>query len=180
MKANSVFVWSTLLLAARASSDAVAYIFPTLAKAAPSDVPLLTPVEARLLLAHRLDVAHYHDLGRASDRALNQISKLGTSPQWLSDTDSAPELVLVVDGLPSLDVKSWLGVAFDMQPDFKIANPPKMKSNRKLVDDLSRQIGAVSECSLSRGVNPFDDDCWAGSSSKIIHVDMSESAKVRI
>ena len=182
MRVNRSLLWSLLICAARAKSDATVYLFPEPQRPSSLSAPTLTPAEARLIFAQRLGVSQYHGLEGTSGQALSYINTFGGLPASIFQSpaeDRPAELVLVLDGLSSEDAKSMLTSRGDPAPAFDIARAPSWEDNEKLVADLNEQTGAYGKgCPLEQAINPFDQQCWNGR-TKILHVAMGKNAKVR-
>lgn len=168
-------VFSLLIGAAQAASEtAKVYIFQEPELPISSTIPILTPEDARLVIAQRLGVSRYHSLSGVSNDALAHINAFGgpQSQLFINDNQGGrSQLVLLIDNV-TLDLairyeKEWA----PNQPAFKISNPPSRTANRKLVRDLYEQNPLVASrpiCTVQENVNPFNEECWAGK-FKILH-----------
>jgi hypothetical protein len=162
--------------AASAVSNADVYIFQGKESPITSNPTILTPEQARLVLAQRLRASQYHDLSGASETTLNYINTFGVTEESLFEDapkDRAAELVLIVEGVNEKSAGPLLDAWASIKPSFSISNPPSMKANKQLVKDLNGQSGQTKECQLEDAINPFDYKCWDGR-SKVIHYDLSD------
>ncbi|APA09370.1 hypothetical protein SS1G_12165 [Sclerotinia sclerotiorum 1980 UF-70] len=183
MKLTSSFLLPLLASTACAASDSArAYIFesqqwPNNAASPPS----LSPNEARLVLAQRLGVSRFHDVGSVDANAINHINKFGGQSQLKSlfkdaPKDRAAELVMIVEGVSEETAGSLLDAWSSIKPAFTISNPPSVRTTQKLADDLELQVGGAKKCTLDDAINPFADKCWNGK-SKIMHIDLNRQSK---
>ena len=99
MKAFAGFVCacSTLQVYAVASSKAYGYTFdPDLLPY--QDVPSISPLTARLLLAQRLGLSQYHDLGNPSEDVIKILNDFGATRDqtpFLGDQRKVSERLLI-------------------------------------------------------------------------------------
>ena len=176
MKLSISLLVPALIGAASAASNADVYIFQGDASPTTSNPAILTPEQARLVLAQRLHTSEYHDLSGASDTTLNYINDFGISEDSLFEDapiDKAAELVLIVEGVNKKTAGPLLDAWASVKPSFSISNPPSMKANKQLVKDLNGQSGQTKDCRLEDAINPFDNKCWDGR-SKVIHYDLGD------
>jgi hypothetical protein len=142
--------------------------------------PALSPSEARLVLAQRLGVSHFHNVGSVSSSAIKHINKFGGQLKSLfkdAPKDKAPELVIIVEGVSEETAGPLLDAWSSIKPAFTISNPPSVRTTQKLADDLESQVGKAKKCSFEDAINPFADKCWNGK-SKIMHFDLNRKSKV--
>ncbi|RDW73198.1 hypothetical protein BP6252_07105 [Coleophoma cylindrospora] len=173
--------------ASAASESASVYIFEGQQWPSTSKPATLTPEEARLVLAQRLDVAEYHGLERTSEETLSYINNYGGSKKSLFESslaEPASELVIVVEGVSSEIAKPLLSSWQNINPAFYISSPPSVKANQRLVSDLNQQRGGKRgswdmKCDLEDAINPYNENCWAGR-TKMMHVDLSPEVKNHI
>ncbi|RDW87583.1 hypothetical protein BP5796_03277 [Coleophoma crateriformis] len=171
--------------ASAASESASVYIFEGQQWPSTSKPATLTPEEARLVIAQRLDVAEYHGLERTSEETLSYINNYGGSKKSLFESslaEPASELVIVVEGVSSEIAKPLLSSWQNINPAFYISSPPSVKANQRLVADLNQQRGGKRgswdmKCDLEDAINPYNENCWAGR-TKMMHVDLSPDVKV--
>lgn len=182
MKLSSSFLLPLLASTASAASDpARAYIFE--GQQWPNNLaspPALSPNEARLVLAQRLGVSQFHDVGSVGNSAIKYINQFGGQLKSLfqdARKDRAPELVMIVEGVSEETAGPLLAAWSSIKPAFTISNPPSVRTTQKLADDLELQIGGAKKCSLDDAINPFADECWYGK-SKVMHVDLKKQSKV--
>ena len=160
-------------LACALSEDAGVYLFqkgdfPNSAK--PS---VLSPEEARLILAQRLGVSQYHRISDAS--WIRDINRFG----GLKDDEQrrVPELVLIVEGVTMQTALPLAKPFISLEAAFKISSPPSSSWTRTLVKDFQAQIGSSwDKCPLDEEINPFNTRCWNGK-SKVIQVDLAAKVK---
>ncbi|KAI1005353.1 hypothetical protein K3495_g2864 [Podosphaera aphanis] len=160
-----------------ASPNASVYIFPRRSSPNVSNIPVLSPEQARLVLAQRLGVSRYHRLGDASESTISYINEFGRQDVSLveNSAERVAELVLIVEGVSHKNAQRLLDELSTAQPDFAISNAPSMTANSKLVSDLQIQTKQTGhECSLEKAINPFDKSCWT-SNAKIIHIDLLDN-----
>ncbi|CCD44045.1 hypothetical protein ACHAO1_008914 [Botrytis cinerea] len=181
MKLSSSFLFPLLASTACAASDsALAYILDGHQK--PNNLvspPALSPNEARLVLAQRLGVSQFHDVGSVGSEAIKYINKFGGQLKSLFNDarkDRAAELVIIVEGVSEETAGSLLNSLSSIKPAFTISNPPTARTTQKLADDLELQVGKAKECTLDDAINPFADPCWNGK-SKIMHLDLSKKSE---
>jgi hypothetical protein len=175
MKLSTSLLVPAFIGAASAASNADVYIFQREESPITSN-PTLTPEQARLVLAQRLGSSQYHDLSSASETTLSYINSFGGAQEPLFGDvpeDKAVELVLIVEGVNEKNAGPLLDAWASIKPSFSISNPPSMKENKQLVEDLNRQSGQTGECQLEDAINPFDVKCWDGK-SKVIHYDLGD------
>ncbi|RAL60473.1 hypothetical protein DID88_000248 [Monilinia fructigena] len=177
MKLSSSLLLPLLASTACAVSDsASAYIFEGQQwpnnQASP---PALSPNEARLVLAQRLGVSQFHDVGSIGSNAIKHVNKFGGQLKSLfkdAPRDKVAELVMIVEGVSKETAGPLLDAWSSIKPAFTISNPPSVRTTQKLADDLELQVGEAKKCSLDDAINPFADDCWNGK-SKIMHLDLN-------
>ncbi|ESZ91047.1 hypothetical protein SBOR_8566 [Sclerotinia borealis F-4128] len=181
MKLSSSFILPLLASTACATSDSArAYIFE--GQQWPNNLaspPALSPNEARLVLAQRLGVSQFHDVGSVGSSAIKYINKFGGQIKSLFEDapkNSAAELVMIVEGVLEGTAGSLSDAWSSIQPAFTISNPPSVRTTQKLADDLESQVGEAKKCSFDDAINPFADRCWNGK-SKIMHVDLNRQPK---
>lgn len=177
----SLFV-SALIGTASATSHASVYVFQGQASPKSSaNPPTLSPDDARLIFAQRLGASQYHGLAGVEKETLSYITEFGGSRGGLfedSAQDVVPELVLIVDGVSSETAEPLLNAWSSIDPSFYISSPPMSGENKRLVQDLSTQIGAKNiGCDLKDAVNPSNERCWNGKAG-LIHTDLSKGSKV--
>lgn len=188
MKLSTSLLLPALVGAASAVTDhASVYIFqgekwPKTSTPAPE---ILSPEQARLVIAQRLGVSQYHSLKDASRETLKYINSFGRNQDSLfSDElvrEKPAELVIVVEGVSSETAEPLLSRWESIMPAFLISNPPSSGANKKLVRDLHlqqfRKLGSGGPvCSFEDHINPLDERCW-NDKAKLIHIDLS--TKVR-
>jgi hypothetical protein len=179
MKLTISSVLSVLIGAAHAAPEsAKVYVLSSTKYNNNRGNPSLTPEEARLVLAQRLDVSYYHKLQDASSNGIQYISYFGGPSNRLFDDgaqhNKRHQLVLVVEGTdPGL--MQTLHSDWGILPDFQIDAPPSEIANKKLVKDLRIQSGDISRkaCGLEDEFSPYMEGCWTGT-NKIIHLDVSD------
>ncbi|KAI9647992.1 hypothetical protein NHQ30_002620 [Ciborinia camelliae] len=181
MKLSSSFLLPFLAsTVCAASNPARAYIFE--GQQWPNNLaspPALSPNEARLILAQRLGVSQFHDVGSVDRSAIQHINKFGGQLKSLfkdAPKDRAAELVMIVEGVSEETAGPVLDAWSSINPAFTISNPPSVRTTRKLADDLELQVGEAKKCSLEEAINPFADECWNGN-SKIMHIDLKKQSK---
>ncbi len=181
MKLTTSFLLPAFIGAASAISDASVYILDASNGQPAANPPTLTPEQARLVFAQRLDASQYHGIGDASESTLSHINKYGGRQGSLFQdvvVDEAAELVLVVEGVSFEKAEPLLKELASTNPAFTISKVPSMAANKKLIEDLQKQSGYSGQnCPLEDAVNPFDTNCWFGKSN-VVHFDLL-SNKVR-
>ncbi|QSZ36407.1 hypothetical protein DSL72_006284 [Monilinia vaccinii-corymbosi] len=181
MKLSSSFLLPLLASTACAASDSArAFVFEGQQwpnnQASP---PALSPNEARLVLAQRLGVSEFHDVGSVDSSAIKHINKFGGQSRSIFEDapkDRAAELVMIVEGVSEETAGPLLSAWSSIKPAFTISNPPSIRATQKLAGDLELQVGEAKKCSLDDAINPFADECWSGK-SKIMHLDLSRQSK---
>ncbi|MCJ1249039.1 hypothetical protein MMC30_006261 [Trapelia coarctata] len=125
------------------SLEAPVYIFDRDSQSSSGSSPAASvePSAARLLLAHRLDLSQYHNLGNVDDFTLQLLNRFrGATPPLFSEDDGGDrreKLLVVVEGVDKPDQ-----FFNDQQmPSFTILNPPSSSSNLQLTTDLLIQDG---------------------------------------
>ncbi|KAL3425362.1 arsenate reductase [Phlyctema vagabunda] len=188
MRVSPSLLLPALIGAASAASEAASvYIFEAGKWPAASKPATLTPEEARLVLAHRLDVSQYHDLKDANRDTLSYINRFGGKQDALFEDGAqgqsfelTDEVVFVVEGVSSETAAPLLSAWESINPAFLMSNPPLPKANTKLVGDLGRQQGnrgSSGDCGFEQFVSPHDsDDCWA-SGKQILQIDVDTDKK---
>ncbi|KAH8597429.1 hypothetical protein B0O99DRAFT_76907 [Bisporella sp. PMI_857] len=156
-------------LAYAGSEDAGVYIFQKGEWPSSAKPPVLSPEEARLIMAQRLGVPQYHSIG--DENWIQNINKFGGSQE--RGPNQVPELLLVVEGVTTQTALP-LGKPFmSLEAAFKISNPPSSSWTQRLVRDLRKQIGVGNEkCDIEDDIDPFNTSCWTGK-SKIISIDLA-------
>ncbi|TGO61761.1 hypothetical protein BOTNAR_0124g00130 [Botryotinia narcissicola] len=144
MKLSSSFLLPLLASTVCAASDsALAYILEGQQK--PNNLispPALSPNEARLVLAQRLGVSQFHDVGSVGSEAIKYINKFGGQLKSLfndAPKDRAAELVIIVEGVSEETAGSLLNSLSSIKPAFTISNPPTARTTEKLSNDLELQ-----------------------------------------
>ena len=104
MKILPGLVWATTVASTyAASTEALVYLSDNDSSKPNLNPPSISPNTARLLLAKRLSVSQYHDLGDVDDSVLEILDKYGgTWPTVFSqraDSSSQSQLLLVVEGV---------------------------------------------------------------------------------
>jgi hypothetical protein len=107
------------------------------------------------------------------DTAISYISSYGKNPASLFGQDKAKapsQLVVILEGVTAQNVeglKKSLSAA-DRKPAFAIADPPSSPANDRLLSNLrAAGVSRSATCDFSQAVNPYDHDCWSGSSSVV-------------
>ncbi|PQE20399.1 arsenate reductase protein [Rutstroemia sp. NJR-2017a BBW] len=182
MKLHASFLLPLLVSTVSAATEAPAYLFQ--GQKWPSNSgspPALSPTEARLVLAQRLGISQYHDIGSVKDSAIKHINKFGGQLKSLfndAPKDKAAELVMIVEGVSDDTAGPLLNAWSSIKPAFTISNPPSVSSTQRLAADLEEQLGKAKKCAFHDAINPFANKCWNGK-SKIMHVDLSKKSKVQ-
>ncbi|KAI9744421.1 MAG: hypothetical protein M1818_001950 [Claussenomyces sp. TS43310] len=182
MRLSISLLLPVLIGAAHAVSDsAKVYIFSSSRPGSSSNTPDLSPEEARLVVAQRLGVSHYHSLNDASDKTLSYINDFGGEQTELFAThaDHKPmQLVIFTEGWTSQLEQSMVSSWGTFKPDFRIMYPPSEVANKAFVRDMIVQSSGAalsSHCGLEQAVNPFQTTCWAGQ-ARIMHLDMKSNS----
>lgn len=178
MKLSISLLLPALLGTAVAASDpAHVYTFPVVKPESSTDIPTLSPNEARLVIAQRLGVSRYHNIHDATNDGIKYIDTFGGQQSSVFgsqiENDEKSHLVLIVEGVTA-EVEKSVATSWDgANPSFKISNPPSKTANLKLIEDLVAQSAAGldrKDCSFHDAVNPFQETCWAGKSN-FVHFD---------
>ncbi|RFU32775.1 hypothetical protein B7463_g3554, partial [Scytalidium lignicola] len=176
MKLSKSLLLSALVSAA---SSADVFIFQGEEWPQSAEPSAISPEDARLIIAKRLDVSQYHSLSGVSESTLVNINKFGGAEDSVFEkSQSIPELVMVVDGgSEDNTAQPLLNAWSSIKPAFTISKPPASAANRKLVQDLQNQMGAESSnCALKDSINPLDERCWSDR-TKVIYVDLNKKDK---
>ncbi|KAF4980152.1 hypothetical protein FZEAL_3771 [Fusarium zealandicum] len=131
----------------------------------------LTQNEARLVLHQRLAAEgkgpSFRDISdtKNQERIVSLINKYGKTPAPLfskDETASPRQLVVMVEGVPSVEHKTHLGSLSHVQPDFTISNGQK-----EIVQNDFYGLGVAKKhsCPLNKVVNSFEESCWNGDST---------------
>lgn len=181
MKLTTSFLLPAVIGLASALSDASVYIFDTYE--ATSNIPTLTPEQARLVFAQRVGASKYHGLGAASEETLAYVNAFGAQREPLFQEvagDKKPELLLIVEGVSSDTTKRLLDGWNLAKPAFTISTPPSMTANQRLAADLQLQAGQqIPKCALADAINPFDSKCWSGRST-VVYFDLGSGKVYRL
>jgi len=177
MRLHTILFLPVFVGAACASSEkAKVYIVPQpkhLLRS--STTPILSPQEARLVIAQRLGVSQYHSLSQTSSDALEYINVFGRQQSDLFGHDKGDrqqQLVLIVESTTESSAQRLLEVYGSTEPVFEISDPPSQASNAKLVQDISTQEQLVSPhpaCHRNDDINPPRDACWSATTN-ILHL----------
>ncbi|KAI6251310.1 hypothetical protein HI914_00332 [Erysiphe necator] len=156
-------VWASLKLPV--------YIFHEHEVLSPSEIPILSPRQARLVLAQRLGVSNYHELGDVSDSTLSYINKFGrkNSFSFENSNEKIADLVLVVKGRSSEAIQLLTNTWPNINPDFQISYPTFV-SNALLSSDfqgLTQQIENGN--SLKTAIDP-NKSHWHGNSKDALEL----------
>lgn len=162
---------------ARAASDpAKVYIFPASKQHIATKGPILSPEQARLVLAQRLDVSQYHTVDDATDEVLTYVNDFGGAQHQLfaTDNDERPsQLVIVLEGVTEELIQPLKSAWAPVEPSFYISNPPSRIANVQLISDFMDQ-GSIApsgkECFFQQFVNPYNEECWSGRIN-LVHVE---------
>ncbi|KAL9126630.1 MAG: hypothetical protein Q9217_004350 [Psora testacea] len=168
MKVLAGFLWASIAATVYAASNvAIVYLSNNEPSGSSSTPPSISPKTARLLLAQRLGLSQYHDLGDADDLTLEILNRHGGIrhkvfvPQ--DESSVKRQLLLVVEGVEHPEDI----IDGELSPAMTMSNPPPGSTTQQLVLDLleqdNHQRGRQSElCSfrfprgsavLSGGVN---------------------------
>jgi hypothetical protein len=125
-----------------------------------SNIPTLTPEEAKLVIAQRLGFSQLHSLKEASDKALAHINTFGGPQKQLfanAGQDERSQLLIVIDdATPEVAAryqKEWAAI----KPAFEISTPSSSMANEKLISDVE-QIS--QECRITSNDVPSNKRCW--------------------
>ena len=157
------------------ASDAIVYLFQGQEWASTPNPPTLSPEEARLVFAQRLGVSHYHGVGDVSQSTLLHINAFGGCQGSIFQNlgrDKVPELVLFVQGASARSAERFTSAWSSVKPAFAISDTPSSRANLRLIEDFHRQIGQGKACAIEQDINPFDQGCWNGKTSKAIFMDL--------
>ncbi|MDI1488219.1 MAG: hypothetical protein OHK93_007493 [Ramalina farinacea] len=131
-------VWATFTLYASALGDSLIY-FPT--EEASGSSPRessISPNTARLLLASRLGLSQYHELGDVDERTLDTLSQF-TSGKIFAQSEPQRKLLLIIDG-----AEAQKDLLESSQQDFtsvSITDTRSGPTTNKLIKDLLRPSG---------------------------------------
>ena len=99
MKLLQQLVWTSILTSVSASFEAYIYLSDSEQKP-DSNPPLLSPDTARLLLAQRLGLAEYHELGSITDSELGVLNGYGGKQKALfAPKEQADGKLLILEGI---------------------------------------------------------------------------------
>ena len=83
-----------------AASEALIYLNHNGRSSMSSQATLITPNTGRLLLAQRLDLSQYHELGDADAATLNVLNENGRPWQsFLGSQDQLSKMLLIIEGV---------------------------------------------------------------------------------
>ena len=104
MKALTGLLWASATLEAYAvTGKALLYTSESWSRQAPVELPSISPQTARLLLAQRLGLSHYHNLQDADDPTLEILNTFGGEQQEIfapeEPLQAAEKLLLIVEGV---------------------------------------------------------------------------------
>lgn len=104
MKTLRALLWSATLLGLSDAAFEARIYFPDVTKHTVVDAPLISPNTARLLLAQRLGLAQYHELGDLKDFELSILNEHGgkQEPLFAERKGSIPRL-LILEGIQHPD-----------------------------------------------------------------------------
>ncbi|KAK3904283.1 hypothetical protein C8A05DRAFT_31964 [Staphylotrichum tortipilum] len=161
--------------AASQQQSADVYLFPSSSSSqSTSDTPSIPKEVARHILLQRLSTQRYgsdlRDIPSSVDAAtaVAHIARFGKSPAPLfaqSTKPDASQLVIIVEGASAED-SSRAKEKLAQHAAFRVSDPPSAAANKNLVA-LFRNMGAApaKDCAMEASINPFETDCWAGSTS---------------
>jgi hypothetical protein len=168
--------------AAKQSAD----VFNFGAKQTSTEQPQLPREVARHILLQRTSRSRYgsdlRDLPKSVDTesAVEYISRYGKSPAPLftkSDAIDASQLVVILEGVDKAAAGQIKEALTQSGQDvaFTISDPPSATANKRLMT-LFQNMGVASQqqCDFASAINPFDSNCWTGSSS-VVKYDVSKS-----
>ncbi|KAF2742614.1 hypothetical protein M011DRAFT_529727 [Sporormia fimetaria CBS 119925] len=146
MKLSGLTLLSSLYCSAAAAATGHIFVYdPFGAKTDRSHTSTVTPETARLLLAHRLGLSQYHDLGtNVGDDVVELLNAFGGEQDLFADPhtqDKASRRALVwvedVDDVDAIikDQSAYTG-------HILISDPPAADANKRLVEDLDLQARA--------------------------------------
>jgi hypothetical protein len=163
--------------AASAISDAKVYLFQDDEWSKPSDPPVLSPEDARLVFAQRLGVSQYHSLDDAGEDTLAYINRFGGRQNRLFEAgrrdNKAAELVIFAEGASTKKGETIANAWSSVRPAFTISNPPSSSENLELVLNMERQLGLHKlDCTFEENIDPRNWPCWKGK-SKITQIDLA-------
>lgn len=108
MRAVKALLAASLFGSVRAILEAPVYTFdPTDNARTGSDVPTISPENARLFFAHRLQLSQYHDLGDADEATVDVLNRYGgvQAPMFAEEDKTPKRLLVIVEGLENTDGK---------------------------------------------------------------------------
>lgn len=151
-----------------------------------TDIPSIPKEVARHILLQRVSRQQYgSDLrdipsGIDTETAVSHIARFGKKPEPLftqSSANDASQLVVIFEGVTprqNAQLKEALAGS-GHSAAFSVADPPSEVANKNLMA-LFRQTGAAvhQQCDIENALNPFNSECWAGSSS-VVKYDLQKS-----
>lgn len=104
MKALAGLFWiSAAFEVLAAAGEALVYTSESWSRPAPAELPSISPNTARLLLAQRLGLSHYHSLQDADESTLDILTTYGGKQKQIfahgDGFQDAEKLLLVVEGV---------------------------------------------------------------------------------
>jgi hypothetical protein len=101
---------------------------------------------------------------------VSHIARFGKSLAPLFATPEArdaAQLVVILEGAAA-EQSRRLGERLGQEVAFTVSDPPSARANDRLMG-LFQSMGVASsrQCDLPAAINPFDADCWTGSSSVV-------------
>ena len=138
------------------AEDAGVYIFQKGEWPSSAKPPVLSPEQARLIIAQRLDVTQYHSIEDASwIQDINKFGSLHTTGQ-----SKVREVILVVEGVTMSTALPLAKPFMSLEAAFKIRSPPSSSWTQKLVEDFQTQVGATTvNCAIEEYIDPSTSKC---------------------
>ncbi|KAH6853113.1 hypothetical protein B0I37DRAFT_332914 [Chaetomium sp. MPI-CAGE-AT-0009] len=175
---------SGLAAAAGQQQDAEVYMFQSSWQPS-SETPSIPKEVARHIFLQRTSRQRYgsdlRDIPSSIDTeaAVDHLARFGKSPTPLFthvDKAAPSQLVVIIEGAAA-EQSNRLREKLGQNAAFTISDPPSATANNHLMA-LFRNMGVASshQCDISAMVNPFDTDCWTGSSS-VVKYDLRASPK---
>lgn len=151
-----------------ASETAKVYIFQKPEFPTSSNIPTLTPEEARLVIAQRLGSSQRHSLSDASDDALAHINAFGGPQKQLFSNDGQDErsqlLIVIDDATPEIAAqyqKAWAPI----KPAFEISTPSRTANEQLISNVIEEKPTEINpECRITNNDIPSNKRCWPGKS----------------
>ncbi|KAH6633846.1 hypothetical protein B0J18DRAFT_452725 [Chaetomium sp. MPI-SDFR-AT-0129] len=167
---------SGLAAAATQQSSADVFVLQS-SRPSSSDTPSIPKEVARHILLQRTSRQRYgsdlRDIPNFVDieATVAHLAAFGKTPAPLFTASShaadPAQLVVILEGAVAKQ-SSQLREKLGQDVAFTISDPPSAAANKELISQFQNLgIASSPQCELSAAINPFEADCWTGSSSVV-------------